>query len=158
MTFTQVTDILRRIEQVHHEVGRICSQVRHDDNNQRRVLLIDFFQQSEKRLGQRLEPVQNDRNDPMVGRNHAFLDTWIQFPGTEEIDAALEAIRDNHADNLDDLIGKCLDLHERVLRVLDHLAQSPGASDVRERLANVAAFERKAARDLGTAIVMHRDA
>jgi hypothetical protein len=150
MTFTQLKDILRRIKQIHYEVSHIC-ETGERDRDRRTSLLVDFFGQWEDRLGWCLDALESEERQ-------AFLNTWVQFSGMEELEKALDAIREVSANDPEKLVEKALVLQEEIIRLLEYLAGHLPSRDVQDRLGSLIALERKAARDLGSAIVMERDA
>jgi len=150
MTFTQLKDILRRIKQVHFEVSNICASEQ-QGTDRRTSLLVDFFCEWEDRLGMCLDTLEPEERK-------AFLNTWVQFAGMEEVEKALAAVREASANEPDRLVETALVLQKEIIKLLEYLAGRLKARDVRERLGALAEIERKAARDLGSAIVMERDA
>jgi hypothetical protein len=146
-TFTQLTDILQRIKGVHREVGAVFDQAR-NGRTERSLMLVDFFCQREEELACFLDSLQRERDDE-------FFDTWVQFAGTEEVEAALVAVHRAGQEEIDELIGKTLDLHEQIVNLLGRLTDGWKTSNGRDQLASVAEFEHKAAKDLSTAVTMH---
>jgi len=148
-TFTQLADIVQRIRQAHQEVSAVFRQAR-DGKNERSVMLVDFFSQREEELGCFLASLQwNPDQDTGV------LDKWVQFAGTEEFEAALAAVHRAGQEEIDELIGKTLDLHEQIVRLLGRLTEGHTASNGGDQLSSVAEFERKAAKDLSAAVTAH---
>jgi hypothetical protein len=157
-TFMQVRDVLEHIKHVQFQAAECCTQMHRSDDD-RVGLLIDYFRQWEVRIARCLEATETGAIDNQ--RQRALLDTWVQVAGTDNVDRALEEVRRIQVDDPDDpdeLISKSLALQEEILTFLEQLAGSLPARDVRGPLLSLAAFERKAAQELSTAVLTQRDA
>lgn len=149
MTFTRLHDILDHVKQTHYQAAEYFAQMG-DLADERLRLFMDLFRQREDHLGHWLDALEREQGE-------VYLDTWIQFAPTEAMDDALATLLRAQHDPPDVLVYKSFCLQEEILKLLEHLADSLDAPDVRHRLLDLAALERKAARDLGVADIMQRD-
>ena len=149
-TFTQLKDVLQRIKQIHDEASDLCTHAL-DVEDERSDLLVDFFGQWERRLSHCFESLPPQREK-------TILDTWVQYAGTEEVEAALVDVRRAQHQDPDELVAKLLELQEQILQLLSQLAETQPTPDARQILSALVEFEQKATGDLSSAIVMRRDA
>lgn len=149
-TFTQLRDLLDYLKNVHEQAAECCAQAKYS-TDQRVNLIVDLFGQWEQRLERFLDTLER-------GQRTAFLDTWVQFAPTEDIDEALSAVKQGRDQPPEILVRRCFDLREQILALFDLLADRLKAPEVREQLSDLAEIERKATKDLGIADIMRRDA
>ena len=100
MTFTQLQDVFDHIKQVHYRAGECCARAK-NTADERLNLLEKFFGRWEDRLGHCLESLENEGEETL-------LDTWVQFPGTDNVDHALAEVCRAQSESPDTLIEKSL--------------------------------------------------
>lgn len=148
-TFTQLGDLLEHLKTVHEQAAACCAQAKYATDD-RLNLLVDYFRQWEQRLERALETLEREERK-------AFLDTWVQFAPTEDVDHALSALKHAQDQPPETLVRRCFELREQILALLDLLADRLKAPDVRDHLSKLAEIERQAVRELGIADIMWRD-
>ncbi|MGM0487941.1 MAG: hypothetical protein ACQESR_14410 [Planctomycetota bacterium] len=149
-TFTQLGDLLEHVRNVHEQAAACCAQAKYSTDD-RLNLLLDYFRHWEQRLERFLDTLERQERK-------AFLDTWVQFAPTEDVNHALSALTHAQDEPPETLVNRCFDLREQILALIDLLADRLKAPDVRDQLSKLAEIERKAARDLGIADIMRHDA
>jgi hypothetical protein len=153
MTFSQLKKVLGHIREVHYEAARKCDQAR-DDRDERANLLSIFLQRSEKYLGRCLDSLDSLESE----QNHKVINTWVQFVGTRQLDEALATLQNAKRPTMDELVSMVLDLQQRLIDLLEQLANSGPPPEVQQVIADLAEFERQATRQLGHVIVTRHDA
>jgi hypothetical protein len=148
-TFTQLRDILDQIKQVHFQAAECCAESPHADD-ERLNMLVDFFRQWEERLGGWLASLQEQQRQ-------ALLSTWIQYVPSDGVDQALAALRKAQPDGPASLVRSSFKLQDEIDSLLRQLADNLDASDVRELVLSLAAFERRATKELSVAGATRRD-
>lgn len=144
-TFTQLRDILHHLKKVHDRAAECCLHAEHSEEEHLN-LLVEYFRQWERRLERCLDSLEADQRK-------AFLDTWVQFAPTEDVDRALSALCDTQHESPTTVARMCFDLREQVVKLIELLADRLKGPEVRDQLLKLADVERKAARELGMADV-----
>ena len=150
MASTKLHDAFDEIKQIHHQAAACCAEGTHS-SDERLNLLADFFRQWEERLESYVDSLER-------GEQKAILGTWVQFAPTEGIDNALSSLRRTKCHETGVFVDRCFELQNEIVTLLEELANSLEAPKVRELLLDLAKFEQHAARNLGLAEVMGRDA
>jgi hypothetical protein len=148
--FIRLRDLFDEIKQIHHQAAACCNEGAHS-SDERLNLLKDFFRQWEQRLESYVDLAE-------VGEQEAILNTWVQFASTEGIHKALSMLRRSDCHELGVSVTRCFELQDEIVVLLRELACHLGVPRVRELLLDVANFEEQAARKLGSAELMTRDA
>jgi len=149
-TFIQLRECLSHIGQIHKEVADISSRANVTKDGHA-ALLVDFFRDWERRLSKCYSAIPEHEQK-------AFLNSWIQYAGNEDVESALARVREAEHSQPEELTARSLELQEQILAWLRELADYDHPPEVRERLRMLADYEEKATRDLSVAIVTERDA
>ena len=150
MTSTQLHGVFDEIKQIHHRAAACCAEGAHS-SDVRLNLLADFFRQWEQRLEGYVDALEGDEQK-------AVLNTWVQFAPTEGINNALGSLRRTECHELGVFVKRCFELQDEIVTLLQELATSLDVPKVRRLLLDLAEFERQAAKKLGSAELMERDA
>jgi hypothetical protein len=150
MRFVQLREVFDLIKQVHQEASVCCEESSHSDD-ERLNLLAEFFRGWEARLGEYVAAwEESDRN--------GALNTWVPFLSTERILHALSLLRLEHCLDKKMFLGRCFELQDEIVALLQEMAENLDAAHARELLLEVAKFEQQAARKLASAELTELDA
>jgi hypothetical protein len=150
MAYAQVHDILARVRTVHKRLRRYCEQQRDAAEDEMVRELLDRVARREKGMTVCLARYTSEATP-------GILDTWIQYPGLEPVDEAVEAIGSAAHQSAADVVERVLACERTLADVYQDMADQAPGPHVREFLQNLQFLAAEQGRVIGRAVMDMRD-
>lgn len=158
MAYQQVRDILKHVQSLRQRVQELARQQQADTQNE---MLADFL----ARLEQHDEYMEACLAGRVEDLPEGVLETWIQFPDTQSLDAEIRELSEN-ADGADgeaslsdddQAVQQVLALDQRILDLYKNAARQVQSSRVQSLFDDLVLMEDQKARAKGWGYMENRD-
>lgn len=142
MAYAQVSDILARVHALRERVCRYCERQRDGTDDDLVRAVMERVTRHEQAMEACLAKYTSDAA-------RGILDTWIQYPGLEPLDEAIEETASATDQSAADVLDRLLACERLLLGVYQDMADQASGPRVQEFLQNILFMESQQGRAVG---------